>query len=96
MKSSMTPQITLAIVLLGAIVAVRLRAAARRPEPRWAPGADAREVVVSLMAGVHPEEARAPCAHAETRSSAQHVFSHAGKRGARREDQAPMTRVLDH
>ena len=38
MKNLMTPNITLAIVLLAAIAAVALRAAARRPEPRWAPG----------------------------------------------------------
>ncbi len=40
MKNLMTPNITLAIVLLAAMAAVALRAAARRPEPRWAPGAE--------------------------------------------------------
>ena len=38
MKNVMTPNITLAIVLLAAMAAVVLRAAARRPEPRWASG----------------------------------------------------------
>ena len=37
MKKLMTPNITLAIVLLAAMAAVGLEAAARRPEPRWAP-----------------------------------------------------------
>ena len=41
MKNMMTPNITLAIVLLAAMAAIALRAAARRPEPRWAPGAEA-------------------------------------------------------
>src|SRR4029077_20057320 len=39
MKNVMTPNITLAIVLVAAMAAVALRAAARRPEPRWASGA---------------------------------------------------------
>ena len=39
MKNLMTPNITLAIVLVAAMAAVALRAAARRPEPRWASGA---------------------------------------------------------
>jgi hypothetical protein len=39
MKNLMPPNITLAIVLVAAMAAVALRAAARRPEPRWAPGA---------------------------------------------------------
>ena len=39
MKNLLTPNITLAIVLMAAMAAVALRAAARRPEPRWAPGA---------------------------------------------------------
>jgi predicted Zn-dependent protease len=42
----MTPNITLAIVLLAAIAAAALRAAARRPEPRWAPGAGSAPVAV--------------------------------------------------
>ena len=39
MKNLMTPHITLAIVLVAAMAGVALRAAARRPEPRWASGA---------------------------------------------------------
>ena len=39
MKNLMTPNITLTIVLLAAMAAAALRAAARRPEPRWAPDA---------------------------------------------------------
>ena len=46
MKNSMTPTITLAIVLLAAMAAVALRAAARRPEPRWAPGAEYAPIAV--------------------------------------------------
>jgi hypothetical protein len=38
MKNLMTPEFTLAIVLLAAMAAVGFRAAARRPEPRRAPG----------------------------------------------------------
>jgi hypothetical protein len=40
MKNLMTPNITLAIVLLAAVAAAALWAAARRPEPRWAPGGE--------------------------------------------------------
>ena len=46
MKNLMTPSITLAIVFLAAMAAVALRAAARRPEPRWAPGAESAPVAV--------------------------------------------------
>jgi len=46
MKNLMTPNITLAIALLAAMAAVALRAAARRPEPRWAPGAGSAPVAV--------------------------------------------------
>jgi hypothetical protein len=46
MRNLMTPNITLAIVLLAAIAAVALRAAARRPEPRWAPGVEAAPIAV--------------------------------------------------
>jgi Ni,Fe-hydrogenase III small subunit len=46
MKSLMTPNITLAIVLLAAMAAAALRAAARRPEPRWAPGAESVPIAV--------------------------------------------------
>ena len=46
MKNLMTPNVTLAIVLLAAMAAVGLRAAARRREPRWAPGAESAPVAV--------------------------------------------------
>jgi hypothetical protein len=46
MKNMMTPHITLAIVLVGAMAAVALRAAVRRPEQRWAPGAGSVPVAV--------------------------------------------------
>jgi hypothetical protein len=46
MKNLMTPDITLAVVLLAAMAAVALRAAARRPEPRWVPGAGSASVAV--------------------------------------------------
>lgn len=48
MKNMMTPNITLAIVLLAAMAAVALRAAARgRPEPRWrVPGAGSAPIAV--------------------------------------------------
>ena len=48
MKNLMTPNITLAIVLLAAMAAVALRAAARRPEPRWAPGAGSAPIAVRI------------------------------------------------
>jgi hypothetical protein len=46
MKNSMTPTVTLAIVLLAAMAGVAFRAAARRPEPRWAPGAESAPITV--------------------------------------------------
>ncbi len=46
MKNLMTPNITLAIVLLAAMAAVALRAAARRPEPRRAAGAESAPITV--------------------------------------------------
>ncbi len=46
MKNLMTPNITLVVVLLAALAAVALRAAARRPEPRWAPGAESAPITV--------------------------------------------------
>jgi hypothetical protein len=39
MKNLMTPNITLAIILVAAMDAAAVRAAARRPEPRWGSGA---------------------------------------------------------
>jgi hypothetical protein len=46
MKNLMTPNITLAFVLLAAMAAAGLRAAARRPEPRRAPGAQSAPAAV--------------------------------------------------
>jgi hypothetical protein len=46
MKNLMTPDMTLAIVVLAAMAAVALRAAARRPEPRRASGAESAPVAV--------------------------------------------------
>ena len=46
MKNLMTPSITLAIVFLAAMAAVALRVAARRPEPRCAPGAESAPIAV--------------------------------------------------
>jgi hypothetical protein len=46
MKNVMTPNITLAMVLLAALAAVALRAAARRPGPRSAPGAGSAPITV--------------------------------------------------
>lgn len=46
MKKLMTPNITLAIVLLTAMAAAGLEAAAKRPEPRWAPGAESAPIAV--------------------------------------------------
>jgi len=48
MKNLMTPNITLAIVLVAAMAAVALRAAARRPEPRRASGAGSAPVAVKI------------------------------------------------
>jgi hypothetical protein len=58
MKNMMTPHITLAIVLVTAMAAVALHAAARRPEPRRAPGAG------SVPAAVRPPDFRGPPASA--------------------------------
>jgi hypothetical protein len=46
MKNVMTPNITLAIVLLAAMAAIALRAAARRPESRWALATESAPVAV--------------------------------------------------
>ncbi len=40
MKQQMPPNIPLAIVIFAAVAAVALRAAARRPEPRWVLGTE--------------------------------------------------------
>ena len=44
MKNVMTPNSTLTIVLVAAMAAVALRAAVRRPEPRWASGPGPRRL----------------------------------------------------
>jgi hypothetical protein len=46
MKNLMTPGMTPAIVFVAAMAAVALRAAARRPEPRRAPGAGSAPAAV--------------------------------------------------
>jgi hypothetical protein len=46
MKNLITPNITLALVLVAAMAAVALRAAARRPEPRWASWAGSAPITV--------------------------------------------------
>jgi hypothetical protein len=46
MKNVMTPNITLSVVLVAAMAAIALRAAARRPEPRWASGAGSAPAAV--------------------------------------------------
>ena len=48
MKNVMTPNITLAIVLLAAMAAIALRAAVRRPEPRWAPDTESAPIAVRV------------------------------------------------
>jgi hypothetical protein len=48
MKNVMTPNITLAIVLLAAMAAIALRAAARRPEPGWAPATESAPIAVGI------------------------------------------------
>ena len=48
MKNVMTPNITLVIVLLAAMAAIALRAAARRPEPRWAPATESAPIAVRI------------------------------------------------
>ena len=57
MKNLMTPNITLAIVLVAAMAAVALRAAARRPEPRWASGAGSAPVAVKIPRSPGPASA---------------------------------------
>jgi len=46
MKNVMTPNITLAMVLVAAMAAVALRATARRPEPRWASVAESAPIAL--------------------------------------------------
>ena len=65
MKNLMTPNTTLAIVLLAAMAVVALRAAAaRRPEPRWAPGAQSAPNAVEQMQDIFHE------LHADGRNAA--------------------------
>jgi hypothetical protein len=72
MKNSMTPT----IVLLAAMVGVALRAAARRPEPRWAPGAESAPIAVRTPG--------APGARASAAEQMQDIFHelHADGRNA--------------
>ena len=48
MKNVITPNITLAIVLVAAMAAVALRATVRRPEPRWASGAESAPIALMI------------------------------------------------
>ena len=57
MKNLMTPDITLAIVLVAAMAAVALRAAARRPEPRWASGAESAPIALRTPSSRRPASA---------------------------------------
>lgn len=64
MKNLMTPDITLAIVLLAAIAAVALRAAARRPGPTpGSPGraASAVEQMQDIFHELHADGRNAAC-----------------------------------
>ena len=76
MKNSMTPTVTLAIVLLAAMAGVAFRAAARRPEPRWAPGAESAPIAVRTLG--------APGAPASAAEQMQDIFHelHADGRNA--------------
>jgi hypothetical protein len=47
MKNMLAPRIPLAIVLSAALATVALRAAARRQQPRWLPGAEPEPVTVT-------------------------------------------------
>ena len=47
MKNMLAPGIPLAIVLSAAVATVALRAAARRQQPRWLPGAEPEPVTVT-------------------------------------------------
>ena len=57
MKNVMMPNITLAIVLVAAMAAVALRAAARRPGPRWASGAGSAPIAVRTPSSPGPASA---------------------------------------
>jgi hypothetical protein len=77
MKNSMTPTMTLAIVLLAAMAAVALRAAARRPEPRWAPGAGSAPIAVRT-----PAPPGAPASAAEQMQDIFHELHADGRNAA--------------
>jgi|SRR5215469_606935 len=47
MKNRMPPNISLAIVIFAGVAAVALRAAARRPEPRWVFGTEPAPVTAT-------------------------------------------------
>lgn len=51
MMNPMAPAIPLAIVLFAGVVAVALRAAARRPEPQGVPGTEPAAVIVTADKG---------------------------------------------
>jgi hypothetical protein len=76
MKNSMTPAITLAVVILATMAGVALRAAASRPEPRWAPGAESAPIPVRTPG--------APGARASAAEQMQDIFHelHADGRNA--------------
>lgn len=77
MKNLMTPDITLAVVLLAAMAAVALRAAARRPEPRWAPGAGSAPVAVRT-----PDSPGAPASAVEQMQDIFHELHADGRNAA--------------
>ena len=67
MKNRMAPSISLALVLFAAVATVALRAAARRPEPRWMPGTDPAPVT-----GIDDESRPRAAVTADTQDSADH------------------------
>jgi len=74
MKNVMTPNMTLAIVLLAAMAAAALRAAARRPSPRRAPGAGS-----APMAGGTPGSPGPPASAAEQMQDIFHELHGEGR-----------------
>ena len=73
MKNGMAPNIALAIGLFAAAAAIALRAAARRPQPRWVSGrgpgpdrpggpADAVERTQTIFHELHADGRNAACA----------------------------------
>jgi hypothetical protein len=66
-KNPMTPNIPLAMVLLAVVAAVALRAASRRPKPRWVAGTQPPPFTVTADKG--PTGCRASAAE-----EMQHTF----------------------